>query len=112
MLSSAIRRLRWVGLLEGISYLVLLGIAMPLKYYAGMPEAVRVVGSIHGGLFVLFLLSIAEVTVRRPWWSPKFWAIAFVASLVPGGTFWLDHWLKQVEQADATTVKQKPALMV
>lgn len=100
MFNTPLRRLRVIGLLEGISYLVLLGIAMPLKHYAGLPEMVRVVGSAHGGLFILFLLCVAEVTIRRPWWSLKFWAIALVAALLPLGTFVFDAWLKRVEQAD------------
>lgn len=101
MLYTPIRRLRTVGLLEGLSYLILLGVAMPLKYIGGDERAVQVVGAMHGGLFILFLLCMLEVTVRRPWWSPRFWAIAFVASLLPFGTFVLDRWLKQVEDADA-----------
>lgn len=107
MFNTPIRRLRWVGILEGISYLVLLGIAMPLKYFADMPEAVRVVGSAHGALFILFLLCVAEVTIRRPWWSLKFWAYAFIASIVPFGTFVFDYWLRQVELADLAATTQK-----
>ena len=76
MLASPLRRLRTIGLLEGISYLVLLLIAMPLKYAAGYPQAVQVAGSIHGGLFILFVLSVLEVTIRRPWWSVWFWGAA------------------------------------
>lgn len=100
-MNSPLGRLRWIGWLEGVSYLVLLFIAMPLKYFADKPEGVHVVGSIHGGLFILFALSVAEVTIRRPWWSPKFWLGSIVASLVPGGTFVLERWLKQLQEADA-----------
>lgn len=70
---------------------------MPLKYLADDHRAVRVVGSLHGGLFILFLLCVAEVTIRRGWWSPRFWMGAVAASLVPGGTFVLDYYLKRVE---------------
>jgi integral membrane protein len=100
MLHTPIRRLCFVGVLEGISYLVLLGIAMPLKYLADMPLAVRIVGSIHGALFILFFVAVAEVTIRRPWWSKDFWFKAFVASIVPFGTFVFDRWLKKIEAAD------------
>ncbi|QDU30324.1 hypothetical protein ETAA8_54440 [Anatilimnocola aggregata] len=100
MLNTPLSRLRWIGFLEGLSYLVLLLIAMPLKYLADQPEAVRIVGGLHGGLFVLFVLAVAEVTLRRPWWSPKFWGAAALASVVPFGTFILDRWLYQVEQQD------------
>ena len=50
--NNSIDRLRLASILDGISYLILLGIAMPLKYLAGMWMAVRMVGSIHGGLFL------------------------------------------------------------
>jgi hypothetical protein len=58
--------LRKISLAEGISYLLLLGIAMPLKYWAGLPLAVKIVGSIHGALFVVFLRSPASRTRGRP----------------------------------------------
>jgi integral membrane protein len=100
MLNTPIRRLCFVGVLEGISYLVLLGIAMPLKYFAGMPQAVRIVGSIHGALFVLFFAAVLEVAIRRPWWTVEFWRNAALASVLPFGTFVFDRWLKKVEAAD------------
>jgi integral membrane protein len=100
MLNSPLRRLRFIGIAEGLSYLALLLIAMPLKYFAGLPLAVQIVGSLHGGLFVLFLLSVAEVTIRRPWWSPLFWGAAMLAALVPLGPLVFDVWLRHVEEAD------------
>jgi integral membrane protein len=100
MLSTPLRRLRFIGLLEGTSYLVLLLIAMPLKYAAGYPLAVQIVGAIHGGLFILFVLSVLEVTIRRPWWSLWFWGAAALAAVVPLGTFVFDRWLRQVEERD------------
>ena len=79
-------RLRIIGLVEGISYLVLLFVAMPLKYWADMPAAVRVVGSLHGGLFVLYVLALLHVMVVYRW---SLWkgCLAFV---LPLGTFWAD----------------------
>ncbi len=100
MLSSPLRRLRWIGFWEGVSYLLLLLVAMPLKYWADWPLAVRIVGTVHGGLFILFILSVAEVTIRRPWWSPRFWGAAALASVLPLGTFVLDRWLSRVQAAD------------
>ena len=100
MLSTPLRRLRFIGFIEGISYLVLLGVAMPLKYLAGMPIAVRVVGSVHGGLFVLFVAAVVEVAVKRPWWTADFWGKALLASFVPFGTFVFDHRLRAAEAAD------------
>ncbi len=52
---KSLERLRIIGNIEGISYLVLLGIAMPMKYMGNMPQAVRIAGSVHGFLFVAFL---------------------------------------------------------
>jgi len=100
MLSTPIGRLRFIGFVEGMSYLVLLLVAMPLKYWAAMTMAVRIVGSAHGGLFVLFFLSVAEVSARRGWWTGSFWGKAFLASIVPLGTFVFDRWLKRQEAAD------------
>jgi integral membrane protein len=97
MLDTPIRRLRFVGFVEGVSYLALLGIAMPLKYWAGLPLAVRVVGSLHGGLFILFFLAVAEVHIRRTPPLPGLWSRSFIASIVPFGTFVLDRWLKRAE---------------
>ncbi|WP_400192219.1 DUF3817 domain-containing protein [Hymenobacter sp. B81] len=89
LLSSSLGRLRVVGFLEGLSFLVLLGIAMPLKYVLGMPEAVRAVGMAHGLLFVLYVLLVIMVTIEFSW-SLRKAALAFLASLVPFGTFWAD----------------------
>lgn len=103
MLNSPLRRLRTIGLWEGVSYLVLLLVAMPLKYLADWPLTVRIVGTLHGALFILFILSVAEVTIRRPWWSLKFWGAAALASVLPCGTFVFDRWLRRVEEDDART---------
>lgn len=89
LLNTWLGRLRIVAFLEGISYLVLLGIAMPLKYMANKPEAVQTVGMAHGVLFVAYCLLLLAVAVGRKW-SFKTVALAFIASLVPFGTFWAD----------------------
>lgn len=59
---TPIGRLRTMGFIEGMSLLILLFIAMPLKYWAGLPLAVTIVGSVHGGLFILYLLVLAYAT--------------------------------------------------
>ena len=97
MLRTPIRRLRVIAFVEGVSYLVLLGVAMPLKYFAGIPEAVKAVGWAHGVLFVLYLLSVAEVYFKRRW-SVSRAAWALVAAFVPFGTFFLDTRLRQEER--------------
>ncbi|WP_169082944.1 DUF3817 domain-containing protein [Paenibacillus sp. PL91] len=89
MLKTVIGRLRFVGLFEGISFLVLLLIAMPLKYWADIPEAVAIAGSLHGLLFVLYMLALLHVWIACRWSIFKV-AAAFIAAFLPLGTFVLD----------------------
>jgi integral membrane protein len=70
--------------------LVLLGIAMPLKYLAGQPTAVRYVGMAHGLLFVLYVVLVIQVAMQQRWSFGKM-ALALLASVVPFGTFWADR---------------------
>jgi integral membrane protein len=100
MLRTTLGRLRLIGLAEGISFLVLLGIAMPLKYLAGMPSAVRVVGMLHGVLFVLFVLAVFEAMGSLRW-SVRQVALALLASLLPFGTLLLDRRLRREQTASA-----------
>jgi integral membrane protein len=87
--TTPLARLRLVGLLEGASFLVLLLIAMPLKYLAGQPLAVRYVGMAHGVLFLLYLLALVPVALDRRWgW--KTCALAVLASVFPAGPFIFD----------------------
>lgn len=96
-LSTALGRLRIIGLLEGISFLVLLFIAMPLKYVWEMPEAVRIVGMAHGILFILYVLLVIQVRVELSWNLRKT-LLAFAASVLPFGTFYADAKLFKPEQ--------------
>ena len=92
-MSKSVSFLRRVSMAEGISYLVLLGIAMPLKYWADMPMAVRIVGSLHGLLFVLFCAALLWVLVAARW--PFFRLVGiFVASFIPFLPLWLDRKFK------------------
>nr|WP_037583279.1 DUF3817 domain-containing protein [Stigmatella aurantiaca] len=91
---NALRSLRLIGLLEGLSFLALLFIAMPLKYLLEWPLAVRVVGSLHGLLFLLFVSALFRVATEHHWPLRRSFT-AFGASLVPFGTFVLDRALKR-----------------
>jgi integral membrane protein len=87
---NPIKTLKTVGYLEGLSFLILLGIAMPMKYFMDMPLAVTIVGSLHGLLFVLYILSILYV------WNVKKWPfmrtfLAMVSSVIPFGPFIFDR---------------------
>lgn len=94
MLSTALGRFRVISLIEGISYIVLVAIAMPLKYAAGNTTLVPLVGRIHGGLFVLFVLALAAVASAQRWSRSQI-ATAFIAGMIPLGAFWLEHRLRQ-----------------
>jgi integral membrane protein len=90
--------LRIVAFLEGCSYLLLLGVAMPLKYFAGLPLAVTIVGAIHGGLFLLFCAALLRAMTAARWSLP--WAgLVFASSLVPFGTFAVDGHLRREDEA-------------
>ncbi|MDF3056295.1 MAG: hypothetical protein K0R17_510 [Rariglobus sp.] len=94
LLTTSLGRLRVIGFLEGISFLVLLGVAMPLKYYWGEPQAVRVVGMAHGVLFLAYLAAALQVWLEHEWpWQRA--ALVIAASLVPFGTFYADvKWMR------------------
>jgi integral membrane protein len=86
---SPIGRLRVIGFWEGISFLVLLGVAMPLKYFAGWPLAVRVVGMAHGVLFMLYILAVIQAAIEYDWpWRRT--ALVLAAGFLPGGPFIID----------------------
>lgn len=88
---------RWflmIARLEGISVLLLFFVAMPLKRLAGMPEPVAWVGWTHGVLVFLYLLALGSVS-RVDGWSWGRTSLAFVASLFPFGTFWLERQLRR-----------------
>ena len=88
------RHLRWAGLAEGCSFLLLLGVAMPLKYLAGQPQYVRVVGSVHGLLFLGYLLTVMlAVAVAK--WERGTITKALVAAVIPFGPFWFDATLRK-----------------
>ena len=81
--------LRITALLEGLSFLVLLGIAMPLKYMFDKPEMVRIVGMAHGVLFVAYIILVIVVRELVKW-NLKQTALALIASVLPFGTFYVD----------------------
>lgn len=84
-----IKLFRGISLLEGLSLLALLFVAMPLKYIWGNPEYVKIVGMAHGLLFVAYIL-FAIMTKFELNWKSKTLLIVFVASVIPFGTFYVD----------------------
>lgn len=87
-------RLLKIGFAEGVSFLVLLFIAMPLKYMADMPMPVRIIGMLHGILFIMFALELLHATLEYNWKIKKA-LIAFLLSFLPFGTFFLERVLKK-----------------
>ncbi|RYF90609.1 MAG: DUF3817 domain-containing protein [Chitinophagaceae bacterium] len=96
--NSVMGRFRLISIIEGISYLLLLFVAMPLKYLAGLDEAVKYVGWAHGVLFVLFCAALLHVWISYRWSFGRT-VMAFIASLLPFGTFVLE---KNLEKAYPT----------
>lgn len=97
MRKRAFGQFRVMGLIEGFSLIILVFIAMPLKYMWGMPDVVTVAGGVHGGLFLLYLVFIvyAQIAVR---WPFRFSIGAFLAAFVPFGNLILDYRLKNWKQ--------------
>ncbi len=92
-MKNLISVLRIVAIVEGLSLLVLLFIAMPLKYQYGNMEIVPVVGMTHGMLFILFLACALFVSNQKAW-SDKFFILLVASSIVPFATFFMDRKLK------------------
>jgi len=77
---------RWIGFAEGVSFLILLGIAMPLKYWLGYPLATRIVGMAHGILFILYVGLATLISIEKKW-PTRVLMWAYAASVLPFGTF-------------------------
>jgi integral membrane protein len=81
-------------MLEGSSFLLLLGVAMPLKYFGGVPVAVQIAGWVHGLLFIAFCMVLLETQQTLRW--PKRWtAMVLIAALLPFGPFVIDRRLRE-----------------
>ena len=86
----SVRQFKIVAILEGVSFLVLLGIAMPLKYIFDMPASTQIVGMAHGILFIAYVLMV--VIIRKQLnWNLKTTALALTASVLPFGPFVVDR---------------------
>ncbi|MDZ7848975.1 MAG: DUF3817 domain-containing protein [Owenweeksia sp.] len=84
------RMLRLLALLEGLSLLVLLFIAMPLKYALNRPTAVQQVGMAHGLLFIAYCLWLMAIAYQGRW-KAKPILVSIIAAFVPFGTFYCDR---------------------
>lgn len=92
-----LHRFRFVGIAEGVSFLILLLVAMPLKYLLKIPEPVKIVGWVHGALFITYIYLLIEVAItfkKNIGWC----IIAFLAAFIPFGTFVTDKKLRKEEK--------------
>lgn len=93
------KRFRWISLIEGSSFLILLFIAMPLKYIFEMPLAVTYVGWAHGILFIIYIYMVFP-TAKSLTWNFSRTLFALIASILPFGPFIFDRNLKKSQHVD------------
>jgi len=91
---SAIVRLRVVGIIEGTTLLCLVGLAVPMKHFAGHPIYVSILGPIHGAVFLIYLLTLWETVLGGGWTRQDILRTALV-SVVPFGTFVNEAFLRR-----------------
>lgn len=102
---TKIGRLRIIGFLEGISLLVLVFIAVPMKYYFGNPNLSKTLGPIHGALFLLFIFNALSVGIEQNWKFKTRTLIVILACFIPFGTFYIDF--KILRKLKETTLVAK-----
>ena len=92
---------RRIAYAESISFLVLMLIAMPMKYIAHMPIATKIMGMIHGVLFIVFIFAITAVAIDRQWEKKRLF-LGYLASVLPFGAFILDRKIFRDETKNQT----------
>jgi integral membrane protein len=101
MQDKTLNRFRKVAIWEGISWILLLFVAVPVKYGLGNPILVKIVGPIHGILFTAYVIFLIQAAMEYDWPLKKS-ALAFVASLLPFGPFLFDRRLAKEALATET----------
>ena len=76
--------------MEGLSFLLILFITMPLKYFFDMPAPNKAIGMAHGVLFLIYILAVIQLHIAQEW-KIKLTLKALLASIIPFGTFYMDH---------------------
>ncbi len=101
---SLVGHLRWVAIAEGVSYLLLLLVGMPLKYLVQLPEPNYVIGLAHGILFIAYIGLVVGVAWKHKWtlWNTF---LALAASLLPLATFWVER--KMLRKEDYSSQKKR-----
>ncbi|KAB2915571.1 MAG: DUF3817 domain-containing protein [Bacteroidetes bacterium] len=91
LLKTKVGRLRIIGFLEGVSLLILVFVAVPLKYAANDPSVTKFMGPVHGALFLLFVFNTLSVGVEQQWkFRDTTWKV-LLACIIPLGTFYIDQ---------------------
>lgn len=90
-ITTDLGRLRLLGFLEGLSLILLVFIAMPLKYLWQNPAAVKALGPAHGALFLIFIGYAFWLSIEKEWNFFRVTLKLFIASFIPFGNFWVDH---------------------
>jgi integral membrane protein len=91
-----LKKLRCLGFIEGTSTLLLFGVAMPLKYIGGNEIGVKIIGPLHGILFI-GLVVMAAIAIERIPLGAKLGMATIIAAVVPFGPFVMDRWLKKLD---------------
>lgn len=94
---TPLHRLKMVGYLEALSFVVLLLIAMPIKYLGGNPKPVQIIGMLHGVLFMLYVLALIHATTAYAW-SMRIFLFGCVAAVIPFGPLVADAKLYPEQQ--------------
>ena len=87
---STINTFRIIAFLEGLSYILLLGIATPIKYFFNDPQYVKLLGMPHGLLFISYIV-LAFILKNECDWNNKYFGLVLFASIIPFGTFYIDR---------------------
>ena len=103
MLATPLGKLRIIGWLEGLSWLLLLAIAMPLKYFFQQPMPVKIVGWVHGILFIAYLVQLCIVQFKYKW-PFKMTVLGVLAAFFPFGTWIYDAKLKKQNYQEASKI--------
>jgi integral membrane protein len=103
LLRTHIGRFRIIGILEGISFILLMGVGMPLKYYGGYPHATQDIGMAHGVLFIAYVISVFPVRKELKW-SNQTTFLVLLASVIPFGTFIAEYKLFHKKKVQPETV--------
>lgn len=107
LFTTPLGRLKLLGYLEGSSLLLLLFVAVPLKYLAGNTALVKAIGPVHGLLFLLFIFNTLSVGVEQHWkFKETTWKV-LIACIIPFGTFYIDKVILKSMGSEGQLVNKK-----